>query len=119
MSSAIERNGAKTGQRFAPYMGLAVHGRSGASHHVPVRTHLPRRPRDRIGFGPQDALRAAACYATLPVRFVAFWLAVLLPLTYLPLLATGVMTGHLAAFAGLFGLNAVAFVVGHSYNQPV
>ncbi|GAB6861526.1 hypothetical protein ACFR97_04665 [Haloplanus litoreus] len=68
---------------------------------------------------PQDALRAAACYATLPVRFVAFWLAVLLPLTYLPLLATGVMTGHLAAFAGLFGLNAVAFVVGHSYNQPV
>lgn len=66
----------------------------------------------------QDALRAAAAYAALPVRFVAFWLAVLLPLTYLPLLATGVLTGHLVTLAGMLGLNAVAFVVGHSYNRP-
>ena len=53
-----------------------------------------------------------------PVRFVAFWVATLLPFVYLPLLATGVVAIHQLGFAGLVGLNAVAFVVGHSYNAP-
>jgi hypothetical protein len=66
----------------------------------------------------QHALRTAATYVAAPVRFVAFWLAALLPLTYLPLLATGATAGHRTAFAGVLCLNAVAFVVGHSHNRP-
>nr|WP_305882616.1 hypothetical protein [Haloplanus ruber] len=66
----------------------------------------------------QNTLRAALAYAALPVRFVAFWVATLLPLTYVPLLAMGVVTGNQLGFAGLLGLNTVAFVVGHSYNRP-
>ncbi|MFB6103289.1 MAG: hypothetical protein ABEJ73_12100 [Haloplanus sp.] len=64
------------------------------------------------------ALQTAAELATRPVRFVAFWVATLLPFAYLPLLATGMVTTHRLGFAGLVGLNAVAFVVGHSYNTP-
>lgn len=66
----------------------------------------------------QETLRAALAYAALPVRFAAFWVATLLPLTYVPLLATGMVTGNHFDFAGLLALNAVAFVVGHSYNRP-
>jgi hypothetical protein len=49
---------------------------------------------------------------------VAFWLAALLPFAYLPLLATGAVGVDPTGFAGLLGLNAVAFVVGHSHNSP-
>jgi hypothetical protein len=66
----------------------------------------------------QNHLRDVVAYAVLPVRFVAFWMAALLPLTYLPLLASGVLTGHRIVFVGVLALNAVAFVVGHSYNRP-
>jgi len=64
------------------------------------------------------ALRTLAELAARPVRFVAFWVATLLPLTYVPLLATGAVTTHRVAFAGAICLNAVAFVVGHGYNRP-
>jgi hypothetical protein len=53
-----------------------------------------------------------------PIRFVAFWVAALLPLTYPPLLASGVIAGHQVTFVGVLCLNAVAFVVGHSHNSP-
>ncbi len=81
-----------------------------------------RTPLDATGTEPLptlgNALRTAVAYAALPVQFVAFWLATLLPLTYLPLLATGMVAGNRLSFAGLLGLNAVAFVVGHSHNRP-
>lgn len=64
------------------------------------------------------ALRTLAELAARPVRFVAFWVATLLPFTYFPLLAMGTATAHRAAFAGVVCLNAVAFVVGHGYNRP-
>jgi len=64
------------------------------------------------------ALRTLAELAVRPVRFVAFWVATLLPFTYLPLLAMGAVTAHRVAFAGVIGLNAVAFVVGHGYKRP-
>jgi ABC-type anion transport system duplicated permease subunit len=67
---------------------------------------------------PLPALQAAADVAARSVRFVAFWVATLLPFAYLPLLATGMVTTHGASFAGLLCLNAVAFVVGHSHNRP-
>jgi hypothetical protein len=77
---------------------------------------------DRTAADPRSALqqtlRTTATYLAVPVRFVAFWLAALLPLTYLPLLATGAIAGRRLAFAGLLCLNAVAFVVGHAHNSP-
>jgi hypothetical protein len=66
----------------------------------------------------QDALRAAVRLAVRPVRFVAFWVATLLPLFYVPLLATGAVTTSRLGFAGVVGLNVAAFVVGHSHNRP-
>jgi hypothetical protein len=50
------------------------------------------------------------------VRAVAFWLATLLPLSYLPLLATGVTAEHPMGFAALLCSNAVAFVLGHTHD---
>ncbi len=49
-------------------------------------------------------------------RAVAFWFAVLLPLTYLPLLATGVAAKHPLGFAALLCSNAAAFVLGHTHE---
>ncbi|XVH31616.1 hypothetical protein ACNS7O_00090 [Haloferacaceae archaeon DSL9] len=49
-----------------------------------------------------------------PVRFVSFWLAILLPLCYLRLLSTG---GDPLTFLGLLGANALALVVGHNHNR--
>jgi hypothetical protein len=63
-------------------------------------------------------LKRLAWWLLLPVRALAFWVATLLPLTYLPLLATGLPSADPSSFGGLLALNAVAFLVGHSYNQP-
>jgi hypothetical protein len=49
-------------------------------------------------------------------RAVAFWLATLLPLTYLPLLATGVAAEHPFGFFALLCSNALAFVLGHTHD---
>lgn len=61
---------------------------------------------------------AAAVAATLlgPVRAAAFWSAVMLPLIYLPLVATGLVWNRPLAFAALLVLNAVTFLVGHGHE---
>jgi hypothetical protein len=51
------------------------------------------------------------------VRALAFWVATLLPLTYLPLLAAGVTAERPFGFAALLCANAAAFVVGHTYKR--
>ena len=51
------------------------------------------------------------------IQAVAFWVAALLPLTYLPLLATGVAAEHPLGFVALLGANGVAFVIGHAHNR--
>lgn len=85
----------------------------------PVTMSVPEStPFARIDTEPLPALQTAAELAARPVRFVAFWVATLLPFTYLPLLATGMVTTHRAGFVALVCLNAVAFVVGHSHNRP-
>jgi hypothetical protein len=66
----------------------------------------------------QDVLATTARLAVRPVRFVAFWVATLLPLLYVPLLVTGTVATNRLGFVGLLGLNAVAFVVGHAHNSP-
>jgi len=50
-------------------------------------------------------------------RAVAFWVAALTPLTYLPLLAAGVVADNPAGFLALVGANAAAFVLGHDHNR--
>lgn len=52
------------------------------------------------------------------VSFVAFWVGTLLPLTYVPLLAGGVLTAGPATFGGLVAVNVVAMVLGHGHKRP-
>jgi hypothetical protein len=54
---------------------------------------------------------------TRSVRAVAFWVAALLPLSYLPLLATGVLSERPLGFAALLCVNATAFMLGHAYGR--
>lgn len=64
------------------------------------------------------ALDALAGRLTPTVRVVSFWVAALLPLTYLPLLVVGAVAEHPAAFLALLCVNAVAFVLGHGHRRP-
>jgi len=85
----------------------------------PVTMSVPEStPLVGIDAEPLPALQRVAELVALPVRFLAFWVATLLPFTYLPMLATGVITTHRVGFAGVICLNAVAFVVGHGYKRP-
>ena len=78
------------------------------------------------GGGETDGIGAtlASVYAnyrddprTEPVQAIAFWLAVVLPVVHLSLLATGLSNGtETALFVGLLGLNAIAIVAGHSHH---
>ncbi|MFB6280686.1 MAG: hypothetical protein ABEH40_01540 [Haloferacaceae archaeon] len=51
------------------------------------------------------------------LRFVAFWTAILLPFAYLPLLATGFVERHPAAFGVLLLVNAAVVRLGHGYRR--
>ncbi|WP_255198710.1 hypothetical protein [Halorarius litoreus] len=52
------------------------------------------------------------------VSFVAFWVGTLLPLSYVPLLAGGVLSTRPLAFGALLLVNIVAMVLGHSHKRP-
>ena len=54
---------------------------------------------------------------TATVQTVAFWLAVVLPLAYLPLLADGITGGELIPFTALLAANVVALTLGHDYGR--
>ncbi|MEF8903636.1 MAG: hypothetical protein V5A29_06860 [Haloarculaceae archaeon] len=66
----------------------------------------------------QPTLETLAALLVLPVQFVSFWVAALLPLTYLPLLATGVVAEHPTTFLAVLCANAVTFVLGHGHRRP-
>lgn len=52
------------------------------------------------------------------VAAVCFWLAVALPLIYIPLLARGVESvGTVQTLGTLLAINAVALVVGHTHRR--
>lgn len=64
-----------------------------------------------------NSRRASAALRTA-VRALAFWLAVLLPLGYLPLLAAGLdSTTAVLTFLGLVAANVCALVVGQPYRR--
>jgi hypothetical protein len=75
----------------------------------------------RTAVAQLDNLRALgsalAGFLARPTRVVAFWVATLLPLSYLPLLAAGVAADHPLGFAALLCANAVAFVLGHTHKR--
>ena len=74
---------------------------------MPSRTELPANDVDLDALG----------VLVRPVRAAAFWLAVALPLAYLPALATGFESMSMTVFAGLLIANAVSLIVGHGHNR--
>lgn len=72
-------------------------------------------PSTRSDAGP---VRRAATLVRDPVRRLAFWGAILIPFSYLPLLSLGVEgTRGALLLAGLFVANVAALVVGHGHNR--
>lgn len=61
-----------------------------------------------------DALHRAV---VAPIRALAFWTAVLLPLAYLPLLAGGLTGAETSVLAALLVANALALAVGHDHAR--
>ena len=54
---------------------------------------------------------------TVALRTVAFWLAIVFPLTYLPLLGGGVAGNELLPFAALLAGHALLLTLGHDYAR--
>lgn len=65
----------------------------------------------------RTALGAVADRLAGVARASAFWTAALLPLSYLPLLVTGVVADRPLAFAALLLVNAVALLAGHDHRR--
>lgn len=77
-----------------------------------MSTHTPSTRSDA---GP---LRRAATRVRDPVQRLAFWGAVLIPFSYLPLLSVGVDgTRGALLLAALLIANVAALVVGHGHNR--
>ena len=51
------------------------------------------------------------------VRAAAFWLAIGIPVAYVPLLAYGLSGWAAVLFVGLLVVNAIALVYGHDYGR--
>jgi hypothetical protein len=52
-----------------------------------------------------------------PLRFVSFWLAIVLPFALLGLLTSGILTRNALAVGGLLAVNCIALLVGQGYNR--
>ena len=76
-------------------------------------------PRDLLSstrIAPGSAAAAFRDVLKKPVRRVAFWVAIALPLTYLPLLVGGIEDSEATLFALLLVANAVTLVIGHGHD---
>jgi len=64
-----------------------------------------------------DVVRQGTLALEASIRRVSFWVAILLPLVYLPLLSGGLgpQTGYIVI--GLLALNLIALFVGHSHTH--
>jgi hypothetical protein len=52
-----------------------------------------------------------------PLKTIAFWSAIALPLAYLPLLANGLGTADVPLFVGLLAVHATALVLGRDHGR--
>jgi hypothetical protein len=64
----------------------------------------------QLGTQPRRALE-------LPLRFVGFWTAILVPFVLLGLIASGTALQSPGLFAGLLGANLAGLVVGRNYKR--
>jgi Cu/Ag efflux pump CusA len=83
-------------------------------------SHVPRSPdlpieRDTLGRAASTVSQTIRT-ALRNLRVASFWAAIVLPVTYLPLLAGGLTGGEALLFAALIAVNAGAFVLGHDHN---
>ncbi|MCL9817983.1 hypothetical protein [Natronocalculus amylovorans] len=67
--------------------------------------------------GGSDSVNYLPVRAARGIRFASFWLAIVLPFAYLPLLTTELTLATALLFFGLFGANILALIVGHNHNQ--
>jgi hypothetical protein len=65
----------------------------------------------------RSTLAGAVSTLGAPVRALSFWSAILLPFTYLPLLAGGLTGGELSLIAVLLAANATALLLGHNHGR--
>lgn len=69
---------------------------------------------DGPAFGDRSPLAAVAS----PVRRIAFWIAVVLPFLYIPLLSTGLSSRNtMVVFGLLVTCNVAALLVGHRHGH--
>jgi hypothetical protein len=68
----------------------------------------------------EDLLRPSVSLESLanPLSAIAFWLAIAIPVLYIPFLTTGINSlGELGLFLGVFGLHLAALYTGRSYRR--
>lgn len=71
----------------------------------------------RIRHVGTNTLATLSSLVSTAVRAVAFWLAVVLPLAYLPLLADGFTGADLVPFTVVLAANVVVLTLGHEYRR--
>lgn len=86
-----------------------------SSSHPPFDSERVGRLREAIE-SPPETLPQPVAYLAVPVRFVAFWIAIALPFLYLPLLVGGLEGTEPAVFVVLLTVNLVALVAGHGHR---
>ena len=86
-----------------------------SSSHPPFGSERVRRLRDAVASPPATVPKPVA-YLAVPVRFVAFWIAVALPFLYLPLLAGGLRGSEPTVLVALLAVNLGALVIGHGHR---
>jgi hypothetical protein len=96
------------------WMGALFEGRKRYMSHVPRSPDLPLE-RDTISRAASTASETVRSIAR-SLRGVSFWAAILLPITYLPLLSGGLAGSEALLFVALIAVNAGAFVLGHDYE---
>jgi hypothetical protein len=70
-----------------------------------------------VGVGSVERSSLLA-FVARPLKWGAFWAAVVLPFLHLPLLATGLESqSSTLAFLALVGLNVVALFAGHPHHN--
>lgn len=82
--------------------------------YVPRSSDLPLG-RDRLHVAARTAAETLRGVAHR-LRIASFWVAILLPAVYVPLLTGGLGGRETLVFATLVAVNAGAFVAGHGYD---
>ncbi len=70
-----------------------------------------------VGIDPvRHVARRVFAGVLTPIRFAAFWAAVVFPALYVPLLVDGLSGAETTRFVALLSLHLLALVVGHGHK---